>query len=129
MRHEVLMEMSEEELDQYAKVCGISTAGAKSAKAKVALIEERRARVAEVSVLGKTYHVPVRAVHTEEVAEALQRGVRSDEEARELMEAALGPEQNADLLARCADEDGRLDVEAYGTAFARIFTSEELKNF
>lgn len=129
MRHEVLMEMSIEQIDQYAKVCGIDVTGKRTKEAKIALIEERRARVADIDVLGMTIAVPVRVMHDKLVVDLLNGGDLDDERAARLLVALVGEDQYETLLDRCTDEDGVVDVEAVCLAFATIVRSPELKNF
>ena len=130
MRHEVMMEMSLEQLDQYARVCGIDTGGKATKEEKVALIEERRGRVAEIEALGTTLVVPVRALHDKRVTDALDGSKPlADDEAEGLLARLLGEEQYAEVVGRCTDEDGVVDVEALAFAFGLIVRSEELKNF
>lgn len=130
MRHEVMMEMSLEQLDQYARVCGIDTGGKETKEEKVAFIEERRGRVAEIEALGTTLVVPVRALHDKRVTDALNGSKPlGDEEADGLLARLLGEEQYAEVVSRCTDDDGVVDVEALALAFGLIVRSEELKNF
>ena len=129
MRRDVMMEMSLEELDQYARVLGIDATGRASKAAKVDLIEERRGRVAEVDALGMTISVPVRRLHDKRVSDRLASGPLTDEGTDELFRDLVGEEQHAAVLERCTDEDGVVDVEAYGVAVARVLTSPALKNF
>ena len=130
MRHEVMMEMSLEQLDQYGMACGIDVSGKKTKAQKVALIEERRARVAEVDAVGMTLHVPVRAMHDKRVTDLLDReGSITESDADWLMAALLGEEQYKALIEHCTDEDGVIDVTAVGLAFATIVRSDELKNY
>ena len=129
MRHDVLMEMSLEQLDMYGRVCGIDVSDKKTKRMKVAAIEARRGRTADVDVHGMTLTVPVRAMHDKRVTDLLNGGPLSDEQATELMVLLLGDEQYAALVERCTDDDGLVDVEAVGLAFATIVNCEELKNF
>lgn len=124
-----MMEMSLEQLDQYGTACGIDVSGKRTKAQKVALIEERRGRVADVDVLGMTLHVPVRAMKDKRVTDLLDRGGLSEADADWLMGALLGEEQYASLIERCTDEDGVVDVSAVGIAFATIVRSEDLKNY
>lgn len=130
MRHEVLMEMSIEQIDQYAKVCGIDVTGKRTKEAKIALIEERRERVADIDVLGITIAVPVRNLHDKRVTDALGSKVPlTDEGASRLFVRLVGQEQYETLLERCTDDDGLVDVEALAIAFATVVHSPELKNY
>lgn len=125
-----MMEMSLEQLDQYAGACGIDATGKRTKAQKVALIEERRARVADIDALGMTLHVPVRAMHDKRVTDLLDReGGLSEADADWLMGALLGEEQYQALVDRCTDEDGVVDINAVGLAFATVIRSEDLKNY
>ena len=124
-----MMEMSLEQLDQYARACGIDATGKRTKAQKVALIEERRARVADIDVLGMTLHVPVRAMKDKRVSDLLDRGDLTEAEADWLMRALLGEEQYDSVIERCTDEDGVVDVSAVGLAFATLVRSEDLKNY
>ena len=129
MRHEVLMEMSLEQLDQYGQACGIDVTGKRTRAQKVALIEERRGRVADIEAVGMTLHVPVRRLHDKRVTDLLSRGQLSEAEADALMRGLLGDEQFEALIEHCTDEDGVVDVEAVGLAFASVAYGPELKNY
>lgn len=129
MRHEVMMEMSLEQLDQYARACGIDATGKRTKAQKVALIEERRGRVADVDAIGMTLHVPVRAMKDKRVSDLLDRGDLTEAEADWLMRALLGEEQYDSVIERCTDEDGVVDVSAVGLVFATLVRSEDLKNY
>lgn len=128
MKHEVLMGMSLTELDQYARICGIDATGRDTREEKVALIEERRGRVAEVELLGKVFTVPVRKMHDKHVTDALA-GNAPDEEIVRVFRELLGEDQHAEVLELCTDEDGVVDGEAYALAMARLITCEDLKNY
>ena len=129
MRHEVLMEMSLEQLDQYGQACGIDVTGKRTKAQKVALIEERRQRMAEIDALGMTLAVPVRAMHDKRVTDLLDRGGLSEAEADALMTMLLGEEQYERVVERCTDDDGVIDVNAVGLVFGTLITSKELKNY
>lgn len=129
MRHEVLMGMPSAQLDQYMRVCGIDIGGGKTREEKVAAIEDRRSRVAEIDIFGATVSVPIRAVHDKRVTDMLNGRKLTDEEATRLMVMLLGDEQYDTVLGLCTDEDGVVDVEAVGIAFSLVVNSEELKNF
>ena len=124
-----MMEMSLEQLDQYARACGIDTTGKRTKAQKVALIEERRGRVADVDAVGMTLHVPVRAMKDKRVTDLLDRGDLTEAEADWLMRALLGEEQYDAVIERCTDEDGVVDVSAVGLVFATLVRSEDLKNY
>lgn len=124
-----MMEMSLEQLDQYGRVCGIDVTGKRTKAQKVALIEERRARVADIDVLGMTLHVPVRAMRDKRVTDLISRGDLTEAEADWLMGALLGEEQYEALVERCTDDDGIVDVNALALAFGTVIRSDDLKNY
>lgn len=129
MRHEVMMEMSLEQLDRYGARCGIDVTGMKTKAQKVELIEKRRGRIADVEALGATWHVPVRAAHDKRVNDLLARGNLTDAEADWLMGALFGEEQYQAIIERCTDDDGIVDTEAVGLALMCAIESPELKNY
>ena len=128
MRHEVLMEMSLDDLDRYAKACGIDVTGEKTRERKVEVIEGRRGRTVDVNVLGLIVTVPKRRLHDQRVAD-LMRGTLTDEDAATVMTLLLGEEQYDAVIDRCTDEDGTVDVEAIGMAFVSLVGDPELKNY
>ena len=129
MRHDALMSMSLEQLDQYGRACGIDVTGRKTKAQKVELIEERRMRVADIDAVGMTLHVPVKAMHDKRVADLLASEPMSDADADRLLVMLLGQEQYDELVAHCTDEDGVVDYEALALAFGTVLRSSELKNF
>lgn len=129
MRREVLLGMSKSELDDYAKMLGIDVTGKKTVGKKVAAIEERRERTAEIDVLGLTLIVPVKRMRDKRVTDLLSKRSMTDEEATDLFALIIGEDQMAKVVERATDEDGAVDVDAMGLAMARILCSEELKNF
>lgn len=124
-----MLEMSEAELDEYARVLGVGLGKVRGQAAKVDAICERRARVARIDVLGITIEVPVRALHDKRVTDRLDGRPKSDAELEEILRDIVGDAQMAAIEERCTDEDGVVDVEAYGLALSRIVTSKDLKNF
>lgn len=129
MRHEAMMGMSLEQLDQYAQACGIDVTGRKTKAQKVAFIEERRERVADIDAVGMTLHVPVRTLHDKVLNGMLSRGNLSEQEVDWVMTSLLGEDQYRALIEHCTEDDGLVDLEAVGLAFSTVIRSEELKNF
>lgn len=130
MRHEVMMDMSLDELDAYGRACGIDVSGLRTKAQKVGRIEERRGRVAEVHMLGTTMTIPIRRLHDKRVSDLLRKeGGLTDEEAATAMVLLLGEEQYEEVIDRCTDEDDVVDVEALGCAFVALFSDPELKNY
>lgn len=123
------MGMSLTELDQYADRCGIDVNGMATKEEKVAVIEERRGRVAEVEALGTMLVVPVRKMHDKRVRDLFERGSLSDAEAEWMLAQVLGEEQYAKVIELCTDEDDVVDYEAVSHVFRVIINCEDLKNF
>lgn len=129
MRHEALTAMSESELDGYARVIGIDVTGKKTVEEKVAEIESRRERTAEIDVLGITLAVPIKRMRDKRVADIMAKRAMSDADATKLLDLVLGKEQAKKLTQQATDPDGTVDTDALGFALASIVTSEALKNY
>lgn len=129
MKREILLSLSAGELDEYARALGFDATGAKSAKAKVELIESRRERVAEVEVLGIAVRIPVKRLHDKRITDRLNGGAASDEEFEGLMRDLLGDDQMDAIVEHVTDEDGTVDIDALGLILAKAVRSDELKNF
>lgn len=129
MRKEVLETLSASELEGYAAVIGVDVSNVKTKKARIARIVEARERAADINALGMTLTVPIKRLHDKRVTDRLNGGVVGDEELMEIMAAILGEDQLAAIEAHCTDEDGTVDVDAYGVILAAVINSDELKNF
>lgn len=129
MRKEVLETLSASELEGYAAVIGVDVSNVKTKKARIAKIMEARERTADVNALGMTLTVPIKRLHDKRVTDRLNGGIVGDEELMEIMAAILGEDQLAAIEAHCTDEDGTVDVDAYGVILAAVINSDELKNF
>lgn len=129
MNREYMERMSAKELDEYAKSCGIDVARIKSKQDKLRIIAERRERVATVRALGIDFEIPVKRVHDKRLSDLMNKQNMTDEDMTEAMVMLLGQEQLDELVSACTDEDGTVDVNAMGTAYVRIITAKELKNF
>lgn len=129
MRKEVLETLSASELEGYAAVIGVDVSNVKTKKARIARIVEARERTADINALGMTLTVPIKRLHDKRVTDRLNGGVVDDEELMEIMAAILGEDQLAAIEAHCTDEDGTVDVDAYGVILAAVINSDELKNF
>ncbi len=130
MRHDVMMSMTLDELDRYGGFCGIDVTGIDSREGKVAEIEGRRGRVAELRALGTTLSVPSKRLHDKRVSDILNaRRPLSNAEVAEVMTLILGEEQYAEVIDRCTDEDGTVDIEAIASVYFTLARSAELKNY
>lgn len=129
MNSEQMRRMSAAELDAYAKTMGFSVRGAKTAEQKAALIEERRGRSVELTLLGVPVSVPVKRLRDKRVTDLLARADRTDEDTERMARLVVGDEAWDSLVAAATEDDGTVDNDALGYAVASILTSRELKNF
>ena len=129
MNSEQMRRMSAAELDAYAKTMGFSVRGAKTAEQKAALIEERRGRSVELTLLGVPVSVPVKRLRDKRVTDLLARADRTDEDTERMARLVVGDEAWDALVAAATEDDGTVDNDALGYAVASILTSRELKNF
>ncbi len=132
MRSEILLEMSPEEVDAYAKLLGVNTTGLKTVRAKVNLIEKRRAKEAEIDVFGLTIRIPIKRAHDKRYVDMYVKGTKdglTDEEAMEMLLSLIGEDQYQALVDRCTEEDGTIDNDAVTLGVAMIVGADELKNF
>lgn len=128
MNPKYLKLMSEEELDRYANAIGISTAAAKTAAQKVALIEKERSRSVTVEALGVVLELPAKRVRDQRFSDLMNKSDRTDDDLKEAFELLLGESQYAQLVEAATDEDGTVDAIALGFALNSILTSDALKN-
>jgi hypothetical protein len=120
--------MGEEELDRYANAIGISTAAAKTAAQKVALIEKERSRSVTVEALGVVLELPAKRVRDQRFSDLMNKSDRTDDDLKEAFALLLGESQYAQLVEAATDEDGTVDAIALGFALNSILTSDALKN-
>ena len=129
MREEALLEMSAEDIERYGRIIGVDVSGKRTKRQKADAIAEARARTATVCVLGLPCEVPIRRMHDKRVTDLLAKRARTDEDYMAVMRAALGDDQYASVMERATDEDGTVDNDALGLAYAQIVESDELKNY
>ena len=82
----------EAELEAYAKVLGFTTAAAQTAADKAKLIEQKRGRCAELTVLGIAMSIPVRRAHDRRFIDAMNKEDRTTEELDGAFRFLLGDE-------------------------------------
>ena len=120
MNKDYLAMMNEGELEAYAKVLGFTTAAAQTAADKAKLIEQKRGRCAELTVLGIAMSIPVKRAHDRRFIDAMNKEDRTTEEL---------DEQYASLMEAVTEDDGTQDDDALGYAYNKLLYSAELKNF
>ena len=124
MNKDYLAMMDEGELEAYAKVLGFTTAAAQTAADKAKLIEQKRGRCAELTVLGIAMSIPVKRAHDRRFIDAMNK-----EELDGAFRFLLGDEQYASLMEAVTEDDGTRDDDALGYAYNKLLYSAELKNF
>lgn len=128
MKRENIERMSDEELEQYARLLGVILDAAHTRDEKISLVERKREKRVTVTALGIDFDITIRRVRDKRVSDLLARGNRTDEETDEAIRLLLGDGQYQILLDAVTDDDGVVDVDAMGLAFVRIITADELKN-
>lgn len=83
----------------------------------------------DVSVLGVDLRVPVRAAHDLRFTQLVSKPDRTDDDIETAMTMLLGEEQMGALREAATEDDGTVDQDALAFAYARILSSDELKNF
>ena len=129
MNKDYLAMMDEGELEAYAKVLGFTTAAAQTAADKAKLIEKKRARCAELTVLGIAMSIPVKRAHDRRFIDVMNKEDRTTEELDGAFRFLLGDEQYASLMDAVTEDDGTKDDDALGYAYNKLLYSAELKNF
>lgn len=129
MNSKQMRRMSAAELDAYAKVMGFSVKGAKTAEQKAALIEQRRGRVAEVTLLGVPVSVPIKRLHDKRVTDLLATEDRTDADTVLMARLIVGDEAWDEIMAAATEEDGTVDNDALGYAITELVYSPKLKNY
>ena len=105
MNKDYLAMMDEGELEAYAKVLGFTTAAAQTAADKVKLIEQKRGRCAELTVLGIAMSIPVKRAHDRRFIDAMNKEDRTTEELDGAFRFLLGDEQYTSLMEAVTEDD------------------------
>lgn len=121
--------MDERELEGYAKILGFTTAAADGAEAKADLIEKRREKVADLTILGIAMKVPVKRAHDRRFLDEMSEGTHTMEDLERSYRFLLGDQQYDELVRAVTDVDGTVDDDALAYAFNAILVDPELKNF
>lgn len=129
MNKDYLAMMDEGELEAYAKVLGFTTAAAQTASDKAKLIEQKRGRCAELTVLGIAMSIPVKRAHDRRFIDAMNKEDRTTEELDGAFRFLLGDGQYASLMEAVTEDDGTQDDDALVYAYNKLLYSAELKNF
>lgn len=127
MNKDYLAMMDEGELEAYAKVLGFTTAAAQTAADKAKLIEQKRGRRAELTVLGIAMSIPVKRAHDRRFIDAMNKEDRTTEELDGAFRFLLGDEQYESLMEAVTEDDGTQDDDALGYAYNKLLYSAELK--
>lgn len=129
MNTESMRKMSVSELEAYAQYMGFTLKAAKSPEDKIALIEGKRSREVEVTVLGVPLSVPIKRLHDKRVTDLLAKTGRTDEDTVEMFRLIVGDAGWDAIVAAATEEDGTVDSDAIGFAIASVITNKELKNY
>jgi hypothetical protein len=129
MKHEILMDSNEDDLNAYAQVLGVNIKSKKSIAAKVAAIETAYKKSVEIEIFGHPFVVAISRAHDQRCADILGKTPLSDEDVKCLLQLLLGDEQYSSLYELCTDEDGVVDASGLAVAMTRLMTSDKLKKF
>ncbi len=127
MNQKYLEMMDAKELEAYAQVLGFSTKAGREVADKRDIIQDRRERVASMTVLGVDLEVQVKRLHDKRVVELINS--RDDADLEKGMRLLLGDDQYAEVAEACVEEDGTVDVDAMAYAVIAITGNRDLKNF
>jgi hypothetical protein len=128
MRKEILEQMSDAEIVEYARALGISSKELKKANNKATFIYDRWEREVEISVFGETFKVKAKTVKDKRFVDIVTSKNPTDEQMMEALLVLLGEEQTQKLYELCTDEDGTVDISAVALGFVSIVNNSELKN-
>lgn len=128
MNTEYMRRMSGPELDEYAALIGAGAPRSTSVEGKIEEIERARAHRVTVRAIGLELTVTKKSLSDKRVTDLLAKPDRTDRETEEMMRTMLGDEQFGLIVEAATDEDGTVDNAAVALAFAKVMTSDELKN-
>ena len=128
MRKEILEQMSDAEIVEYARALGISSKELKKANNKATFIYDRWEREVKIPVFGETFKVKAKTVKDKRFVDIVTSKNPTDEQMMEALLVLLGEEQTQKLYELCTDEDGTVDISAVALGFVSIVNNSELKN-
>lgn len=129
MNPEAMGRMSARELDAYARTMGFSVSASKTVEEKAAAIEQRRARHADIEVLGISMSVPIKRMHDKRVTDLLAKKDRTDADTEEMVRLVVGDDAWRGIVEAATEEDGTVDNDAIAYAIVAIITNRKLKNY
>ena len=128
MRKEILEQMTDAELMEYAQAVGVKQTAMTKAKNKAKLIFDRWEKVVNINVYGYDFEVKTKVLKDKRFVDLVTKENATDDEMTEALLILIGEAQLQKLYELCTDEDGTVDIAAIGLAFVRLINSPELKN-
>lgn len=128
MRKEILEQMSDAEIKEYAQTLGISSKELRKSSDKAKLVHNRWERTVEITIFGEIFEVKAKAVKDKRFVDIVTSKNPTDEQMAEALLVLLGEEQTKKLYDLCTDEDGTVDISAVALGFVSIVNNSELKN-
>lgn len=129
MNTDYMRKMSADELEAYAKHMGFTLAAGKTIEDKIAIIEAKRSREVELTLLGVPVSVPIKRLHDKRVTDLLANKRRTDDETMRMFRLIVGDEACDEVVAAATEDDGTVDNSALGYAIATLVMDKDLKNF
>lgn len=128
MRKEILEQMSEAEIMEYARSIGISNSALRKAKDKASYVFDRWERDVEIPLFGETFTVKAKTVKDKRFVDLVTSKNPTDEQMAEALVILLGEKQTKHLYDLCTDDDGTVDISAVALGFVSIVNNPALKN-
>lgn len=129
MNTDYMRKMSADELEAYAKQMGFTVAAGKTIEDKIAIIEAKRSREVDLTLLGVPVSVPIKRMYDKRVTDLLAKKNRTDDETMAMFRLIVGDEACDEVVAAATEDDGTVDNNALGYAIATLVTDKDLKNF
>lgn len=129
MNTDYMRKMSADELEAYAKQMGFTLAAGKTIEDKIAIIEAKRSREVDLTLLGVPVSVPIKRMYDKRVTDLLAKKNRTDDETMAMFRLIVGDEACDEVVAAATEDDGTVDNNALGYAIAALVTDKDLKNF
>lgn len=128
MKKEYLLQLSDAELEDYAKALNIPLKALKAANNKAEFLNKRWEQAVTITVFDHEFVIYTKRLRDKRFSDLISKPNPSDLEFEQAIELLMGKEQINELYEICTDDDGTVDTAALAVAFTHILNSPELKN-
>lgn len=129
MKKEYLEQLSDAELEDYAKALNIPIKALKASKNKAEFLSTRWEQAVTITVFDHEFIIYAKRLRDKRFTDLINKPNPSDLDFEQAIELLIGEDQINELYELCTDEDETIDTAALAVAFARILNAPELKNF